>query len=299
LAFLGSPDFAVPSLRALHASGHEIVAVYSQPPKPAGRGQLLQRCAVHAAADTLGLAVRTPARLRGDLDEHKIFASLALDAAVVVAYGQILPQPMLDAPRRGCLNVHASLLPRWRGAGPIQAAILAGDTETGISLMQMDAGLDTGAVILSAAVPIGPETTASRLHDILAQLGSQMVLKVLDDETLAAHPQAAGATYAPKFTRDSGRLNWRLDAATLDRTVRALVPWPGTWTVCQGDTLKILEAAIEPGVGEPGQVLDHRLLVATGHGALRLVRVQRPGRAPMMAEEMLRGRPIAPGTYLG
>ncbi len=299
---MGSPDFAVPALHALHGAGHDIAAVYAQPPRPAGRGQALRRCPVHEAADALGLPVRTPARLRHDAAEHEAFAALGLDAAVVAAYGQILPQPMLDAPRRGCLNIHASLLPRWRGAGPIQAAILAGDIETGITIMQMDAGLDTGPMLLHEAVPIGPATTAATLHDQLAALGARLVLEALDHAPTPV-PQPDGATYAPKLSRDSGRLDWAQPAAILDRTVRALVPWPGAWTTLDGAPLKIHAAEPAPGEGPPGTVLaatvqGGALRIACGQGALRLTRIQRPGRPPMEAAALLRGHPIPPGTVL-
>ena len=299
LAFMGSPAFAVPALEALHAAGHPIAAVYCQPPRPAGRGKALTRCPVHAAAERLGLPVHTPARLRTDRAAQAAFAALDLDAAVVAAYGLILPQPMLDAPRRGCLNIHASLLPRWRGAGPIQAAVLAGDTETGITVMQMDAGLDTGPMLLRAAVPIGPETTAADLHDTLGAMGARLILRALD-EAPARQPQpGTGATYAPKLTRESGRMDWTRPTPELDRHVRGLVPWPGAWTTLDNEVLKVLQARPEPGHGPPGTVLDPALLVATGSGALRLLVVQRPGRPAMPAAALLRGRPIPPGTVLG
>jgi methionyl-tRNA formyltransferase len=295
---MGTPDFAVPALGALHEAGHTIVAVYTQPPRPAGRGKTLRKSPVHDAAEALGLPVRTPARLRTNADEHAAFAALDLDAAIVAAYGLILPRPMLDAPRRGCLNIHASLLPRWRGAGPIQAAILAGDSATGVTIMQMEEGLDTGPMLLKDSVAIGPETTAATLHDQLSAMGARLIIRALDEEpTPIAQPE--GATYAPKLSKDSGRLNWADDAATLDRTVRAMVPWPGAWTVLDNDILKILSASPEPGEGPPGTILDNRLLVATGQGALRLTRVQRPGKPAMEAPAMLRGRPIPPGTKLG
>ena len=298
LAFMGSPAFSVPALHALHATGHQVVAVYAQPPRPAGRGQALRPCPVHAAAMALGLEVRTPARLRHNADAHAAFASLRLDAAVVAAYGLILPQPMLDAPRRGCLNIHASLLPRWRGAGPIQAAVLAGDAETGITIMQMEAGLDTGPMLLREAVPIGPRTTAAALHDTLSALGARLVVQALSDAPIP-EVQPEGATYAPKLTRESGRLDWGLEAAQLDRVVRAMVPWPGAWTVLGDEVLKVIKAQLEPGSGVPGTVLDDRLLVAAGSGCLRLLQVQRPGRAHMAADAMLRGRPVLAGTRLG
>jgi methionyl-tRNA formyltransferase len=303
IAFMGSPGFSVPALLALHEAGHHIAAVYAQPPRPAGRGQSVRPCPVHVAAKTLGIPVRTPLRLRTNAEEHVFFAGLALDAAIVAAYGLILPPAMLAAPTRGCLNIHASLLPRWRGAGPIQAAILAGDTETGITIMQMDEGLDTGPMLLQAATPIGPCTTATTLHDTLSTLGADLILRALAEDP-PPHPQPEGATYAPKLTRDTGRLDWTRPAPELDRTIRALVPWPGAWTMLDGETLKILEATAETGpalatTGAPGTVLDGNLLVACGEGALRLRRVQRPGRPPMPAAAMLNGRPVPPGTRLG
>ena len=298
LAFLGSPHFAVPALQALHGAGHDIAAVYSQPPRPFGRGNRVTPCPVHQAALMLGLQVRTPARLRRNLDDQAAFAALALDVTVVAAYGQILPQAMLDAPRLGCLNIHASLLPRWRGAGPIQAAVLAGDSETGITIMQMDAGLDTGAMLLRRAVPIGPRTTAADLHDQLGALGAELILQALDQAPPAVPQPEDGVTYAPKLTREDGRLDWRQPAAVLDRRVRGLAPWPGTWATLGGEVLKVLDAVPEGGSGPPGATLDDALLVACGEGALRLLRVQRPGRAPMEAAALLRGHPVPPGTVL-
>ncbi len=298
MAFMGSPAFAVPALRALHQAGHEIAAVYSQPPRPSGRGFTVTPCPVHAAALTLGLPVRTPARLRRDISEHAAFAALNLDVAVVAAYGLILPPPMLAAPSRGCLNIHASLLPRWRGAAPIQAAVLAGDAETGITIMQMDAGLDTGAMLRQGRVPIGPRTTAAELHDTLATLGADLVLQVLNNPPAAEPQPLEGITYAAKLTRDSGRLDWAQPAAQLDRQVRALTPWPGTWTMLGTEVLKVLRAEPAAVSGVPGTVLDTGLLVACGQGALRLLRVQRPGRAPMEAEALLRGFAIPLGTRL-
>ena len=298
LAFMGTPEFSVASLRALHAAGHDIAAVYCQPPRPAGRGQAVRKCAVHLAADALGLEVRTPARLKRDPEAQAAFAALKLDAAVVAAYGLILPEAMLAAPARGCLNIHASLLPRWRGAAPIQSAILAGDAESGVTIMQMDAGLDTGPMLLRRAVPLGPETTASDLHDTLAALGAEMVLQALAENPAPAPQPADGVTYAAKLTREDGRLDWTQDAAALARRVRALNPWPGTFVSLDGESLKVLAAREEDGAGEPGTVLDAALLVATGRGALRLIRVQAPGRAAMAAEAFLRGRRVSPGTQL-
>ena len=291
---MGTPSFAVPALQALHGAGHEIACVYCQPPRPAGRGQLLRASPVQRTAEALGLPVRSPTRLRRDLGEHAAFRALDLDAAIVAAYGLILPHEMLDAPRRGCLNIHASLLPRWRGAAPIQAALWAGDAETGVTIMQMDAGLDTGAMLLAGAVPIGPHTNASGLHDVLAELGARLVLQALDDAP-APMPQPDGATYAAKLTRDDGRIDWRSDNLRIDRQVRALNPWPGTWATLEGETIKVLMATPEAGAGPPGDVLDDRLLVGCGEGALRLLRLQRPGRAPMDAAALLRGWRVPPG----
>lgn len=298
IAFMGSPAFAVPALHALQQAGHEIAAVYSQPPRPSGRGFAVTPCPVHAAALALGLKVRTPARLRNDAGEHAAFAALDLDVAVVAAYGLILPPAMLAAPSGGCLNIHASLLPRWRGAAPIQAAVMAGDAETGITIMQMDAGLDTGAMLLQGRVPIGPRTTAAELHDALAAMGADLVLQALQDHPAPLPQPPESATYAAKLTRDSGRLDWAQPAAYLDRQVRGLTPWPGTWAMLGTDVLKVLRAEPAPGSGPPGTVLDTALLVACGQGALRLLRVQRPGRAPMEAEALLRGFAIPPGTRL-
>ncbi|GGG17437.1 methionyl-tRNA formyltransferase [Caldovatus sediminis] len=304
LAFLGSPDFAVPALRALVAAGHEVAMVYAQPPRPAGRGHRATPCPVHRAALELGLPVRTPARLRRDAAEHAAFAALDLDAAVVAAYGLILPKPMLEAPRRGCLNIHASLLPRWRGAAPIQAAILAGDAETGVTIMRMDEGLDTGPMLLREAVPIGPRTTAQELHDRLAELGARLVLRALAEDPPPVPQPEEGVTYAPKLTKADGRLDWTQDAAALDRRVRALNPWPGTFFEHAGTTIRVLAA--EPTEGEagapPGTVLGDGapLRIACGGGtALRLTRLQRPGRAPLATAEFLRGYPLPPGTALG
>lgn len=299
LAFMGSPDFAVPALLALHRAGHEIAAVYCQPARPAGRGQAVRRCPVHMTADELGLTVRTPARLRTDPTAQAEFAGLDLDAAVVAAYGLILPQAMLDAPRLGCLNIHASLLPRWRGAAPIQAAILAGDAETGITLMQMDAGLDTGAMLMREAVPITPRTTAAMLHDTLAALGARMITQVLENRPEPVPQPAEGATYAPKLTRDNARIDWSQEAGQIDRQIRAFDPWPGTFTLLNGTVLKVLTAELAEGHGTPGLVLDERLTVACGSGAMRLTRVQLASRAAMDAEAFLRGHPVRPGTVLG
>jgi methionyl-tRNA formyltransferase len=296
---MGSPNFAVPGLRSLHAAGHAIAAVYCQPPRPAGRGQAVRPCPVQIAAVELGLPVRTPARLRGDAAALADFEALDLDAAVVAAYGLILPAAWLAAPRLGCLNIHASLLPRWRGASPIQAAILAGDDETGVTIMRMDAGLDTGPMLLREAVPIGPTTTAAALHDMLAELGARLILRALAEQPPAQPQPEEGATYAQKLSRDDGRIDWSCGAAYIERQVRALNPWPGTWTTLGGETFKVLATSPAAGNGVPGTILDTALTVACGSGAVRLERLQRPGRGPLDRAALLRGHPIVPGTRLG
>ena len=298
LAFMGSPDFAVPALLGLHGAGHEIAAVYCQAPKPAGRGYALRPCPVQVAAERLGLEIRTPARLRTDPAAQQAFAALRLDTAVVAAYGLILPQAMLDAPRRGCVNVHASLLPRWRGAAPIQAAVLAGDAETGVTIMRMEAGLDTGPTMLREAVPITGATTAAELHDLLAAVGARLILRALAEDPTPLPQPADGATYAPKLTRDAGRIDWTRDAATIERQVRAFDPWPGTSTMLHGAILKVLAAALAGCSGVPGTVLDDRLTIACGTGALRLTRVQLAGRPAMAADAFLRGHKVPPGTIM-
>lgn len=302
LAFMGTPDFAVPSLAALIDAGHRVVCAYTQPPRKRGRGQREQPTPVHAFAAARGIEVRTPANLKAP-DEQAAFAALDLDAAVVAAYGLILPPPILAAPLLGCINVHASLLPRWRGAAPIQRAILAGDARTGVTIMAMAAGLDTGPMILSEAIPIGPDTTADILHDELAALGARLLIPALaglDAGTLTPEPQPEhGVTYAAKITREDGRLTFdSVDA--VQRQIRALVPWPGVWFVHGGQTIKVLAAEPAPFAGQhpPGTVLDDRLAVACGDGAVRLTRLQRPGRAPVDADAFLRGYAIPPGSRL-
>jgi methionyl-tRNA formyltransferase len=304
LAFMGTPAFAVPSLAELIAAGHEIVAVYSQPPRPAGRGHKARVSPVHAAAEAAKIPVRTPASLR-EATEHRAFQRLELDAAVVVAYGLILPRPILGAPRLGCINLHASLLPRWRGAAPIQRAIMAGDQETGVCVMLMEAGLDTGPVLLRREVPITHATTAGTLHDELASLGAPLLVDALDGldrGTLFAEPQASeGVTYAAKIEPAEGRLLWQRTAEELDCQVRALDPAPGAWCEIEGERIKVLKVArVEnPPAAVPGTVLDDRLTVACGEGALHLLAVQRAGRARMDVESFLRGFPVPAGTVLG
>jgi len=301
LAFMGSPDFSIPALSALLEAGHQVVAVYAQPPRPAGRGQKEQPCPVHAFAAERGIEVRTPKSLRSE-EEQARFAELELDACVVAAYGLILPKVILQAPRLGCINVHASLLPRWRGAAPIQRAILAGDERTGVTIMQIDEGLDTGDMLLAGETEIGPETTAQELHDALSDLGGRLIVEALDKAaagTLEATPQPGeGATYAAKLEKSEGRIDWSRDSAELNRQVRALNPWPGVWFEYGGENIKVQCADLADGAGRPGEVLDERLLVACGEGALRLTRLQRPGKGPLAAEEFLRGFHLAPGTLL-
>lgn len=302
LIFMGTPDFAVPALHALHAAGHEIVAVYSQPPRPAGRGKALRASPVQQAAEALGLPVRHPEKLRKNEQECAAFAAFKADAAVVAAYGLILPQIMLNAPRLGCLNIHASLLPRWRGASPIQSSILAGDTESGVTIMQMEAGLDTGPMLLREAVPITAETTATSLHDALSAIGGQLAVRVLADHPAPIPQPEEGVTYAPMLTREDGRLDWSQPASALDLRIRALTPWPGTFTVqADGTVLKIGAATPLPGrthTAPPGTALDDALTIACGEGALRLTRLQKPGRGMMDAEAFLRGQPVPTGTRL-
>jgi methionyl-tRNA formyltransferase len=299
IAFMGSPDFAVPPLRALRDAGHDIAAVYCQPARPAGRGQAIRRCPVHVAADDLGLPVHTPARLRSDIAAQEAFAALDLDAAIVAAYGLILPQAMLDAPKRGCLNIHASLLPRWRGAAPIQASIKAGDAETGITIMQMEAGLDTGPMLLRQSVPITPDATTASLHDTLATLGAKLILDALLSPPPPTPQPDADATYAPKLSREDGRIDWTQPSDIIDRQIRAFDPWPGTFTTLAGSPLKILAAQPSTGSGTPGTVLDNALTVACGDHAIRLTKIQLPGRSALSADDFLRGHPVPAGTVVG
>ncbi|HYD32285.1 MAG TPA: methionyl-tRNA formyltransferase [Azospirillaceae bacterium] len=303
LAFMGTPDFAVPSLKALLDAGHDVVCVYSQPPRPAGRGHHVQPSPVHAFAQARGIPVRTPKTLR-NADEQQAFAALGLDAAVVAAYGLILPKPVLEAPVLGCLNVHASLLPRWRGAAPIHRAILEGDSESGVTIMQMDEGLDTGGMLLKGAVPIASTTTAPALHDQLAELGAGLIVEALaglQAGTLEPEPQPAeGVTYAAKLSRDDGRLDWSRDAAFIDRQVRALNPWPGVWFEAAGERIKVLAAApvADAAAAPAGTLLDDGMTVACGQGTVRLTKVQRPGKGAVDGASFLRGFAVKPGTPL-
>ncbi|MCB8880324.1 methionyl-tRNA formyltransferase [Acidisoma cellulosilytica] len=298
LVFMGSPDFAVPALRSLVNAGQEIVAVYCQPPRPAGRGQSLQPCPVQRVAEELGLPVHYPARLRGNAEALAAFQALDADAAVVAAYGLILPRAWLEAPKRGCINIHASLLPRWRGAAPIHAAILAGDAETGVTIMQMDEGLDTGPMLMEGRVAIGPRTRLPEVHDALAAIGADLILKVLETNPAPVPQPDSGSTYAPRLSRGDAKIDWSKPAAAIERQIRAFDPWPGTFTTMGADQLKVLDAELADGQGEPGTVLDGALTIACGEGALRITRLQRAGRAPAAAADFLRGFAVPPGTKL-
>ena len=303
LIFMGTPEFALVALKALAAAGHDLIGVYTQPPRRAGRGKALQPSPVQVWAEGRGLPVHTPVTLAEQ--EAAEFSALEADAAVVAAYGLILPQTVLDAPVHGCLNIHASLLPRWRGAAPIQRAIQAGDTETGITIMQVDAGLDTGPILMQRRVPITDAATAGGLHDELAALGAEAMAEVLawfDGAAagdLAPRLQTkAGATYARKIDKSETRIDWSQPAAHIERTVRAFDPAPGVFFDAGGQRIRILCAELADGAGAPGAVLDGNLTVACGEGALRPLRVQRQGKDPMAAADLLRGFAIPAGTIL-
>ena len=291
---MGTPAFAVPALAALVAAGHDIVAVYTRAPQPAGRGRALAKSAVHLHADALGIAVRTPHTLR-DAGEQAVFAGFDADVAVVAAYGLLLPQVVLDAPRLGCINIHASLLPRWRGAAPIQRAILAGDTETGVTIMAMEAGLDTGPMIAARATPVTSKT-AGMLTGELAAMGAELLVAALAGP-LTGRPQPdAGVTLAPKISKAEARLDFAQGAAALERAVRGFNPAPGAWTMIGGERLKILAAEVVPGQFEPGVIADARLTFGTGDGGLRPTMVQRAGKPAMSAADLRNGWALPPGT---
>lgn len=298
IIFMGSPDFSVPTLDALVAAGHEIVAVYTQPARPAGRGKALQTTAVEQRARELGLAVHSPKSLRS-AESQAEFAAHRSDVAVVAAYGLILPQPILDAPMRGCLNVHASLLPRWRGAAPVQRAIMAGDRETGITIMQMEAGLDTGPIRFLAKLPVDGNN-AAQLTEELSLLGAEMMVDVLAD--MESYPPVeqpdAGVTYAAKITKDEAQIDWGRPARDLQRHIQGLAPFPGAWFAVAGGRIKILEAETSEEYGDPGEVIDDHLTIACGEMALRPITVQRAGKGAMPVEDLLRGFPIPKGTIL-
>ena len=297
IVFMGTPAFAVPTLLALHEAGHDIAAAYTQPPRPAGRGKQERKSPVHLAAEKLGIPVCHPASLR-DLDTQADFLAYEAELGVVVAYGLILPRAILEAPARGCLNVHASLLPHWRGAAPIQRAILAGDHVTGVTIMRMEEGLDTGPMLATARVPI-EDKTAGELTDELAEIGARLLVETVADlDRLEARPQPPGATYAEKIAKLEARLDWDKPAERLEREVRAFAPFPGSWFELDGERIKVLRARVIGVNGAPGTVLDAELTIACGDAALRPILVQPAGKQPMEAEAFLRGKPVPVGTVL-
>ena len=298
LIFMGTPDFAVPTLVELAARGHEIAAVYTRAPKPAGRGMDVQHTPVEQEARRLALAVHTPRTLKDD-ESQAAFRAHNADAAVVVAYGLILPKSVLEAPRLGCFNVHASLLPRWRGAAPINRAIMADDAESGVTIMKMDEGLDTGAMAMAERMPIGSDMTAGDLHDALSRLGADLMLRALaaaERGSLALTPQpAAGVTYAEKISKNETRINWSKPWKQVHDHIRGLSPFPGAWFEIGGVRVKALRSTKGEGSGAAGTALDNKLTIACGAGAVRLTQVQRAGKQPMSADEFLRGTPVKPG----
>ncbi|GGE49493.1 methionyl-tRNA formyltransferase [Actibacterium pelagium] len=298
--FMGTPDFSVPVLDALVDAGHEVACVYCQPPRPAGRGKKDRPTPVHARALELGLEVRHPVSLKGEAEQAE-FAALNADIAVVVAYGLILPQAVLDAPTHGCLNIHASLLPRWRGAAPIHRAIMSGDTHTGICIMQMEAGLDTGPVLLRHETEISATETTGQLHDRLSQMGAKSIVEALERlPELAPDPQPEeGVTYASKIEKAEAAIDWTRSATEIDRQIRGLSPFPGAWAMIDGQRVKFLASVTAEGQGEPGEALDNVLTIACGQGAVRILRAQRAGKGAQDAQVFLLGNPVAKGTRLG
>jgi methionyl-tRNA formyltransferase len=305
IIFMGTPDFAVPALQALLKAGHEIVAVYSQPPRAAGRGMALRKSPVHQVAEAAGLTVLTPERLKDPVDQER-FREFEADAAVVVAYGIILPEPVLDATRLGIFNIHASLLPRWRGAAPINRAIMAGDAETGAAIMRVTEGLDAGPVCLVERVEIGPDMTAGELHDTLSPLGAEAMVKALaalEDGSLDCRAQDdEAATYAPKLDNKEARIDWRLPASDVHDRIRGLSPYPGAWFEIElsgkRERIKVLSAMLAEGQGVPGTLLDDHLTIACSEGAVRLIRIQRAGKKPMSVQAFLNGVTLKSGTVL-
>lgn len=299
---MGTPHFAVPTLQALIAAGHEICAVYTRAPKPVGRGYHMQKSPIQELAEDHGIPVCTPKSLRV-FEEQQKFAQWGADLAVVVAYGLILPQPILEVPKYGCLNVHGSLLPRWRGAAPMQRCLLAGDQETGITIMKMDEGLDTGPMISKVKIPITPETTISGLHDQMAEAGARLLVETLSgyvEGALPLTPQPIeGVTYADKLSKADGWVDWRNDACFIERQVRALTPWPGVmFTGHHKEQFKILAAEVADLTGEPGEILDDQLTIACGEKALRILKIQRAGGKPLETKAFLNGYEILQGTRL-
>jgi len=300
VAFMGTPDFAVPTLAELIAQGHDVACVYSQPPRPKGRGMALEPGPVHAFAERAKLPVRTPLSLKG-ADEQAEFAALELDAAIVVAYGLLLPKAILDAPRLGCFNLHGSLLPRWRGAAPIQRAVMAGDAETGVMVMRMEEGLDTGPVLMAERVPVRRKTSGE-LSAELSRLGADLMvrsLSALERGAVTPQPQSEqGVTYAKKISKEEARIDWSKSAVEIDCLIRGLAPMPGAFTEVKGERLKILYAMPVRDRGEAGEVIGDDLTVACGEGALKLLKVQRAGKGVMEARELLKGFALPPGTKL-
>jgi len=301
LIFMGTPDFAVPTLIELAAAGHDIAAVYTRAAKPAGRGMGLQITPIEREARRLAIPVFTPRTLKNEPEQAQ-FRGHEADAAVVIAYGLILPKPILEAPRLGCFNVHASLLPRWRGAAPINRAVMAGDKQTGITIMQMDEGLDTGAMALAERTPIEADDTAGDLHYVLARVGAGLMTRALvaaERGSLQLTPQPEqGVTYAEKILKSETRIDWSRPAAAVHDHIRGLSPWPGAWFEHEGVRVKVLRSTLAQGGSEPGTVLDDRLTIACGDGTVRLVLVQRAGKQPMSADEFLRGARMGRGTRL-
>jgi methionyl-tRNA formyltransferase len=302
LIFMGTPDFAVPTLVELAARGHEIAAVYTRAPKPAGRGMDVQRTPVEQEARRLALAVHTPRTLK-DEEAQAVFRAHGADAAVVVAYGLVLPKSVLEAPRLGCFNIHASLLPRWRGAAPINRAIMAGDTESGVTIMKLDVGLDTGAMAMAERIPIGSDMTAGELHDALSRLGADLMLRALaaaERSTLTLTPQPEkGVTYAEKISKNETRIDWSKSWKQVHDHIRGLSPFPGAWFEIDGVRIKALRSTKGEGSGSAGTVLDDKLTIACDAGAVRLTQVQRAGKQPMSADEFLRGAPVKRAMVLG
>ncbi len=301
LAFMGTPDFSLPTLKSLIESKHEVAVVYTQPPRPAGRGKKLQKSPIHKLAEQHGIEVRTPTSLKSEA-EQQAFAELNLDICIVVAYGLILPKAILDAPRMGAVNIHASLLPRWRGAAPIHRAIMAGDNKTGIAIMQMDVGLDTGDVLAMADTPITNTTTTQKLHDTLADMGAGLLLTVLGFMELGmAKPtpqDSDGITYAEKIDKAEARINWQDSAQEIDRKVRGLYPFPGAWCEINGERIKILKGTPVEQHGSAGEVLDSELTIGCGEQAFKVETAQRAGKKPMQTDELLRGLVITKGEVL-
>jgi methionyl-tRNA formyltransferase len=298
LIFMGTPDFAVHTLKALLAAGHELVCVYSQPPRPAGRGMGMKVSPVHAVAMAHGIEVRTPVSLQSTEAQER-FAALKADAGVVVAYGLLLPKAILEAPRLGCFNVHASLLPRWRGAAPIQRAIMAGDRQTGVTIMRMEEGLDTGPMCKAGRLAISPETTAQSLHDELAVLGAKLMVETLAQARIDCTPQpVSGITHAKKIDKAEAKIDFTKPAINVRAHIHGLSPFPGAWFMAGGNRIKVLACEMAQQSGAAGTVLDDRLTVACGEDAVRLLRLQREGRSPMTAADLLRGLSIPKGATL-